>query len=265
MYPDLPPIGPLHLHSYGLMLALSFWIGSGWLWREAARRGWDENRVATLSLVLLLVSVAGARLFFVFTHWADYARDPAGVLRLWEGGLTLYGGILAAIPAGILYCRHAKLPVWSVADAVAPALALGLALGRVGCFLNGCCFGKPCDLPWAVTFPPKSYAGLQYPGAHLHPAQLYFTAAELGLLAVLLGVRPRLRRPGQLWWLFLMLDSAVRFLVDMTRYYEPSAVLPGGLDVSQLVSLGLLAVGALGFAQASRTPAGEEAAQHAAD
>jgi phosphatidylglycerol:prolipoprotein diacylglycerol transferase len=262
MYPDLPAIGPIHLHTYGLMLALAFWLGSGWLWREARRRGWDENSIATLSLVLLLVSVIGARLMFVATHLSDYAHDPLGALRVWEGGLTLYGGILLAIPAGILYCRSARLPVWEVADAVAPALALGLALGRVGCFLNGCCYGVPTTLPWGVRFPAHSYAALQFPGRALHPSQLYFTAAELAILGALVALRPRFPRPGQLWWLFVMLDSATRFLIDLTRYYEPSAVLPGGVDLSQAISIGLFLLGLVCFLAAGRAPA--RAPEHAA-
>jgi phosphatidylglycerol---prolipoprotein diacylglyceryl transferase len=264
MFPDLPPLGPLHLHSYGLMLALAFWLGSGWLWREAARRGWDENQVATFCLLILVVSVAGARAFFVGTHWGDYARDPLSALRLWEGGLTLYGGILIAIPTGILYCMRARIPVWGMGDAVAPAVALGTAIGRVGCFLNGCCFGIPTRLAWGVRFPQHSFADLQFPGEPLHPAQLYAAGGELVVLAVVLLARPRLRRPGQLWWLFVMLDAAARYAVDLFRYYEPSAFLAHGFTVSQAIGAGLFALGLVMFLVVSRAPAALPEAPHAA-
>ncbi|MBI5837595.1 MAG: prolipoprotein diacylglyceryl transferase [Candidatus Eisenbacteria bacterium] len=255
MFPDLPPLGPLHLHSYGIMLALAFWLGSGLLWRVSARRGWDENNVATFCLVVLVVSVAGARVFFVATHWGEYAADPWGALRIWEGGLTLYGGILAAIPAAILYCRRARLPVWEVGDAVAPALAVGTAVGRAGCFLNGCCFGVPTTLPWGVHFPVHSYAALQFPGYPVHPSQVYAVLGELAVIGALFAARPLLRRPGQLWWLFVMLDAVARYLVDVTRYYEPSAFLGHGLTVSQAISVGLFVLGLAMFAWLGRGPA----------
>jgi len=266
VFPDLPALGPIHLHSYGLLLALAFWLGSGLLWREGARRGWDEGSVATFCLVILAVSVAGARAFFVLGHWSDYARDPWAALRVWEGGLTLYGGILLAIPAGIGYCRRAGMPVWEVADAVAPAVALGTAVGRVGCFLNGCCFGLPTRLPWGVRFPERSFAGLQFPGQALQPSQLYAVGGELLVLGALLLARRRLRRPGQLWWLFIMLDAVARYLVDLTRYYEPSAVLARGLTVSQAISVALFAAGLgmfLALRRGAEAPAPPEAARAA--
>ena len=262
MLPELPALGPWHPHTYGIMLAIAFWLGSAWLWRESHRNGWDENKVTSLLLVLLLVSVAGARGMFVLTHWQDYARDPLGAVRIWEGGLTLYGGIL---PVGIWYCRRAGLPVWRVADALAAPVALGMALGRVGCFLNGCCFGKPTSLPWGVHFPPRAYGSIQFPGLALHPSQLYFTGAELGIMGLLLALRGRLRRPGQLWWLFVMLDSATRFLIDFTRYYEPSAFLAPGIEISQAISVGLFLVGAAMFWITGRTAEKAPApAEHAA-
>jgi phosphatidylglycerol:prolipoprotein diacylglycerol transferase len=257
MLPQLISLGPIHLYSYGLMLALAFYIGASWLWRDARIRGWDENHVATLSLLLLVVSVLGARALFVATHWSDYAQGPLEALKVWRGGLTLYGGILVAIPTGILYCLRVGLPLWRVADAFAAPLALGMALGRVGCFLNGCCYGLPTRLPWGVTFPPSAYSSMQFPGHPLHPSQLYVTVFELGLMGLLVALRDRLR-PGQLWWLFVMLDSVIRFLVDYTRYYEPSAYVLPNFALSQALSTGLFAVALLMYALLGRSgaPAG---------
>ena len=262
MFPELPALGPLHIHSYGLLLGLAFWVGLNWLTREAHRQGWDENQVTTLCLVLIVVSILGARAMFVAGHWSSYAADPVAALRVWEGGLTLYGGILLAIPAGILYCLRSGLPLWPVADAVAPTLALGMALGRLGCFFNGCCYGHPTSLRWGVHYPAASEAGMRFGAAALHPSPLYFTAIELGILGLMVALRGKLARAGQLFWLFVMLDSLARYLVDFTRYYEPSAFLAPGFTLSQAISAGLFGIGLVMFLVLGRST--RVAANHAA-
>ena len=253
MFPELPALGPLHIHTFGLMLGLAFWLGLTWLAREARQGGWDENRITTLCLVLIVVSILGARALFVAGHWSAYAANPMGALRVWEGGLTIYGGILVAIPAGIIYCLRSGLPVWPVADAIAPAMAIGMALGRLGCFLNGCCYGHPTSLPWGVRYPGQTEAGMRFGSAALHPSPLYVTGLELLILGFLLSMRGRFARAGQLWWTFVMLDSATRYVVDFTRYYEPSAFVAPGLTLSQAISAGLFGVGLVMFVLLGRT------------
>ncbi len=259
MFPELPAIGPLHIHTFGLMLGLALWLGLTWLTRESHRRGWDEDKITTLVLMLIVVSILGARALFVAGHWSFYSADPIAAVRVWEGGLTLYGGILVAIPAGILYCLHVGLPLWPVADAFAAPLALGMALGRMGCFLNGCCFGRPTEVAWAVHYPKVAEAFLKFGGAGLHPSPLYFTLAEGAILGLMLLLRGRLRGPGQLWWLFVMLDSVTRYLVDYTRYYEPSAFVAPQITLSQAISAGLFALGLVMFLALGRTTPGAPA------
>ena len=138
-----------------------------------------EVKLSTLSLILLVLAIVGGRGLYALTHWADYARDPAGVFRIWEGGLMLYGGYFLAIAGGIVYARRANLLVWRAADAAAPSMALGIGIGRIGCFLNGCCFGLPTHLPWGVRFPAGSYSTFAFPGEALQPSQLSLLATQV--------------------------------------------------------------------------------------
>src|SRR5262249_54961188 len=146
-------------------------------------------------------------------------------LRLWEGGLILYGGYVAAIGGGILYVRSKKLPVWRVGDAVAPSMALGVAIGRIGCFLNGCCYGLPTHLPLGVRFPAENLASFRFPGQDLHPSQLYLSGSSFGLFILLLALDRKRRFDGWLFWSYIALDALLRFLIDFTRYYDETAVI----------------------------------------
>jgi phosphatidylglycerol:prolipoprotein diacylglycerol transferase len=212
--------------------------------------------LSSLIFGVLLAGVAGARLLYALEHWSHFASRPWAVLALWEGGLTLWGGILAAVPVGIWLTHRLGLPTWPTADVLAAPVALGAALGRLGCFLNGCCYGTPCDLPWGVRFPAGSEAALAYPGQALHPAQLYNAAAGLLVFGVVLAARPRLAgTPGRTWWLMLGLYASLRGIIDATRAYEPSARIAGlGVPVteSQAISLGLVVVSAVGWWLAGR-------------
>lgn len=255
MLPELFHIGPIPVRSYGILLALGFLAGTWLALRDGRRAGLDPDRLSTLIFSVLLAGVAGARLLYVADHWSEFASQPWRVLAVWEGGLTLWGGFLAAVPLGIWMTRRLGLSTWHTADVLAAPVALGAAFGRVGCFLNGCCYGTPCDLPWAVRFPEGSEAALAYPGQALHPAQLYNAAAGLFVFAVVLVARRRLAAPGQAWWLMLGLYGLLRGLIDLTRAYEPAARLggpAGALTDSQLIALGIVVVSVAGFVLCGR-------------
>jgi phosphatidylglycerol:prolipoprotein diacylglycerol transferase len=180
----------------------------------------------------------------VLTHWDEYKTDPLAMVRLWEGGLMLYGGYILAIFGGILYVRGAGLPAWRVGDAAAPAMALGIGIGRLGCFFNGCCYGLPTNLPWGIKFPPESYSSSVFPGERLHPSQLYMSGAGFLLFAVLLVLDRKRRFDGWLFWTYIAMDAGLRFLIDFTRYYDQTSFLGriGGLsfNMNQLLSVGLI-------------------------
>ena len=257
MFPEILAIGPFHLRSFGILLATAFLVGTWISLGEARRRGIDETKLVNLVLVILVASIVGARGFYVATHPGEMAGDPLAFFRLWEGGLTLIGGFVAGTIAGFAYMRYAGLPLGVTADTVTPAVALGVAIARVGCFLNGCCFGRPCDLPWGVHFPHGSPPDLVYPGMAVHPSQLYNALAFFVLFLVTLWLRPRLKGDGQLWWLFVILFALVRFPIDATRHYEASAYVVrwsgGGLTDSELIGAGQILVATFFFVRAGRT------------
>jgi phosphatidylglycerol---prolipoprotein diacylglyceryl transferase len=223
VHPDVFHYGILHVRSYGLMLAVAFLVGTWIALREARRLRLDEDKMVTIILVTLIASVLGARALYVLEHVDEFRRGWGSVLALWEGGLTLYGGIAAGALAGLLTARHLGLPMWLAADALTPSLALGTLFGRIGCFLNGCCYGRPTRLPWGVVFPPDSFPGLEFGPVPIHPSQLYFALAGLGLFLILWPLRTRMRTPGVLFWTFIVMFTLVRIPLDFTRAYEQQA------------------------------------------
>ena len=241
MHPTLLKLGSFQIHSYGLLLAIAFLVAIQIFVVRGKRRGIPEDALHTVSLVLLILAIVGGRGLFVLTHWSEYAADPLGILRLWEGGLMLYGGYVLAIVGGIIYLRRARLPLWKVADAAAPAMALGVGIGRIGCFLNGCCFGLPTHAPWGVQFPPGSYSTFVFPGSHIHPSQLYMVLAGVLLFVVLLRLDRKPHFDGYLFWTAVALDSVLRFGIDFTRYYDTTSFLGkvGGLsfNINQILSV----------------------------
>lgn len=236
MFPTLLKIGPLGLHSYGLMLALAFILGIWLVQRKAAGLGITKDQVADLGLLILAAAIAGSRIFYVATHWSDYRSVPLTALAVWDGGLTFYGGVMAALPASYLYVRAKKLPYWRLADLAAPAFALGLGLGRIGCFLSGCCFGKPSDLPWALRFPPHSFAGYVF-DCPLHPTQLYESLFGFACFGLLIWLSRRKHFPGFLMCLFIGLYGAWRLVIDLWRYYETTQIWALGLTNNQWISI----------------------------
>ena len=249
MYPEIFHWGLIHVRTYGLMLAIAFLVGTWIGLKEARRLGLDEDKLITVILVTLVTSVFGARALYVIEHLQEFRGEWGQVLAVWQGGLTLYGGIVAGTIFGLWTSRRLGLPMWTVADALTPSIALGTMFGRIGCFLNGCCYGKPTRLPWGIVYPPDSYPGLEFGETPIHPSQIYFSLAGLLLFVFLWRMRKRITAPGQLFWTFIVCFALVRVGLDVTRAYEPTSVVAqwGGLDVteSQLFSLALALFGSL--------------------
>ncbi|GJM45281.1 MAG: prolipoprotein diacylglyceryl transferase [Gemmatimonadota bacterium] len=243
MHRTLLDLGLFQVHSYGFFLAVSFALGI-WLagWR-AEKRGIPAERITDVSLVIVLATVIGARALFVMAHWSDFADRPGDIFRTWEGGLTMYGGAIPATILGMWYLRRAGVDAWRAADAIAPSMALGLGFTRIGCFLSGCCFGKPTDLPWGCVFPAGSHAASVFPGQALHPAQLYASLAGFAICAFLLWIDRRDLRRGALFLMFLALYSVARTLLDLVRTYDatafPIASIP--ITLNQWISVAVFA------------------------
>jgi phosphatidylglycerol:prolipoprotein diacylglycerol transferase len=256
LYPEILRWGPIHVRSYGLMMAVAFLFGTWLALREARRRGLDEDRLVSVILVALVGGVLGARLLYVIEHIEEFRRQWGSALAIWEGGLTLYGGVVAGTLAGLVTARRLGLPMWIVADALTPSVAIGTAFGRIGCFLNGCCYGRPTTLPWGVRFPDELFAGLEFGNAKLHPSQLYFVFSGLFLFSLTSSLRSKLRVPGHLFWLFILLFALIRIPLDLTRAYEASAAIarlgPVTITESQFTSLAMAMFAALMMVRLSR-------------
>ena len=253
MHRTIVDLGALSIRSYGVMLVVAFWLGIELSARIAKKRGFDPVRILDLGLIVLVSSLVGSRLVYVLTHLQDYASDPWGVLRIWEGGLTFYGGLAAGLACGMLYLWKKGLPVLAVTDMVAPQLALGIAIARVGCLLNGCCFGKPTTLPWGIVFPPDCEAGWVLGGIRVHPTQIYSSIANLIIFFVLRRILWKNLASGMVFAAFLVLYGSWRFAIDFLRYYEPSMYVGRlGLTGNQLFSLGMVAAGVVMSARFAR-------------
>ncbi|MFQ5905005.1 MAG: prolipoprotein diacylglyceryl transferase [bacterium] len=247
MFRIIARFGPFALHSWGLMLALGFLAGILIACYRAKKRGLEAQRMVDLAVVTIVAGVVGGRLAFVVTHLSDFKEFPLEVFAVWRGGLTFYGGAILAFIAGVIYLKRKSLKVWEAADVIAPSLSFGIFLGRIGCLLNGCCFGKPTLVPWAIVFPEGSYADQVFEaGTHLHPTQIYSSLAGITMFFLLLWMERWWRFNGSLFWRFVILYSVWRISVDLFRYYEPSSIYEIGalrMTESQLTSIGLIIAG----------------------
>jgi phosphatidylglycerol:prolipoprotein diacylglycerol transferase len=242
MYPVLISLGPVRLFTYGFFLALGF-ITAIWLaGREARRLGLPAARFYDLCLYIIVAALVGSRLLYVILEYPYFLENPSHVLLLWKGGLVFHGGLVAAFLISFYYMRRHQLPWRTTFDALAVGMPVGQALGRVGCFMAGCCYGSASDLPWAVRFThPETLCPVQ---ETLHPAQLYEALLLLPVFGVLYWLRTRKRYEGQLLLTYFCLAGTVRFLVEFVRhpldYRGP--VLLGAFPVTQLFALAVALV-----------------------
>jgi phosphatidylglycerol:prolipoprotein diacylglycerol transferase len=252
MYPELFHIGPIPIRSYGVMLVVSFFLGLWYVRRVTARDGKPFEPFLTIAYIMIFGGIFGARLTYVLLHLEEFAGNwtssfnPFASDQFGIAGLNMYGGVVVAIIGTYFYCRWKKMSVLEVFDYFAPTLGLGLVFARIGCFLNGCCFGTPTDLPWGISFPPGSIPYAVYFDAPLHPAQLYSSLYGLILFVFLHYKMKRKRFTGQLVALLFMSEAVFRFVIEFVRYYENAMYLPlDGLrpTFNQLVSLALLLTG----------------------
>jgi phosphatidylglycerol:prolipoprotein diacylglycerol transferase len=196
--------------------------------------------IETLAFYVMLGVVFGGRLLYVAFHWTQYQNDLLGIIRIWEGGMMFFGGFLGGFLLGALYMRKQKISILKISDLVAPSLGLGLFFTRIGCFLNGCCFGEPSTLPWSVHFPPECVAGASPIGAQaLHPVQLYESIFGLALFFFLNNRLGKSLRAGVGFAQFLIFYGMFRFGIDLIRYYENSA----NYWINQIIALGLIIAG----------------------
>jgi len=218
MYPILIKVGPLSVHAYGFFIALAFLFGIWISYNYLKREGLDPNMVFDLAIFVLISAIIGARLFYVIGEWEQYRNAPIEIFMVQKGGLVFLGGFLLALLAVILYARFKNIPLLKLFDALAPGTALGYSIARIGCFLNGCCFGLPTKLPWGIVFPPVALASNYFPGEHLHPTQIYSLLSMLTVFVVLVWIYRKKKFDGQIFFWWLILYSIYRFLVEFLRF-----------------------------------------------
>jgi len=243
MHPILFSIGPLTLRTYGALIALAFLAALRMAKWAGKDKGIPEKFLMDLSILLVFAGLLGARVFYVALNAPYYMTHPLDSLKVWEGGLVFYGGFITAAAAGAWFARRHKVSVAVLADCLAPALAMGQAIGRWGCFFAGCCYGKPTTLPWAVRF--KDPASLAPLDIDLHPVQIY---EALGNLAIAFFLWWRLRKNpdaprGQVFWLYVLLYGILRFGMELLRG-DDRGPLWADLFPSQLIALGAILVSA---------------------
>ncbi len=247
MFPILFKIGPLTIHTYGFFMAVGFLAGMGIVFREAGRQGIDPERVLDLCFYCLLAAVASSRVPYVIFNWPEFQKNLWEIVRIWHGGLVFYGGFVGAAAVYVYYVRRYKLPFWKTADLFALGVPLGHFFGRLGCFSAGCCYGKVCDLPWAVSFPDRG--GLAPVGIPLHPTQLYEAAGNLAIFAFLYFVmRGRRKFYGQLFVTYIVMYATLRFVIEFLRGDDRGAYFLGVLSPSQTLALVIAAVAVFLFA-----------------
>ncbi len=244
MLPVLLRVGNFQLYSYGVMLFISFVLGIYLVEQRAKRFGVDPKKITDLAIWVLVAVVLGSRLFYVAFHWGEFKNNLIDIIRFWGNppglsGLMFYGGFLGAFLAGLIFVWVNRLPLVKLLDSVAPAIVLGEGFTRIGCFLNGCCFGKPTNSCLGVVFPPNSPAGAQFFNQPIHPTQLYSSFAGFILFLIALLLERKKLKPGILFTTILILYSLFRFGIDFVRFYEDSANFWG----NQVVSLGLTLLG----------------------
>ncbi len=239
MYPILWKIGGFTLHTYGVLLAIGFFLAVYIALKEARRVNISPTIVMDLAFYVLISALIGSRLFYVLTNWHEFRDQPISIFFFWRGGLVFYGGLIGAFLVGLWYVKKNHLKFKPLADLVAPSIALGQAIGRLGCFSAGCCYGQPTEVPWAVTFnDPHTLAP---PNISLHPTQLYESLATFSIFLILIIMRRRDRFQGKLFWYYLLFYGTARFIIEFFRGDPRGWVIPYILSPAQAVSV--LAVG----------------------
>ena len=242
--------GSLSIHWYGVCMAAAVLLG---MW-TASRRGMREkihpDTVYDMSPWIIIGAIAGARLLFVVTYWDQkFAGKPFMDIFAIRTGFVYYGGFIAASASVIWFCRRRKLPIWKIGDVLAPSVALGHALGRIGCLFTGCCYGKECTLPWAFEY-PAIYEHLH--GRAIHPTQIYESLLNFALYGGLVWLYRRKKFDGQVFATYLVAYAIIRSFVEMYRGDYKDHQIVGFLTPGQLVSVLIVTAGIVLFLKLPR-------------
>jgi phosphatidylglycerol:prolipoprotein diacylglycerol transferase len=238
LHPILIHFHGITLYTYGLFLALGFLAAIWFTNRNARFYGIKSSDISDLFFVILISGIIGGRLLYVILNFEEFRATPLDMFKLWNGGLVFFGGFISAVAASLITLKIKHLPFLKTADAIAPGAALGHGIGRFGCFFAGCCYGRQCELPFAVQFSdPHSLAPLHVP---LHPTQIYMVLANLLLFFILVFLQGRKRFHGMIFLSYIILYSIFRFIIEFFRGDFRGNFFFDFLSVSQ--GIGILAV-----------------------
>lgn len=245
MLPKLIDTGGFFLPTYGVLVATAFLVAIWLTGKLAIKAGLQPDKVTNLAIYCALAGMAGAKLLMFLFDWRTYLLHPGEIFTLstLQAAGVYQGGLLLAILVAFFYMRHNGLPGFLTADVFAPGLALGHAIGRLGCLAAGCCWGAECHRSWAITFTnPDAHEITGVPlGVPLHPAQLYESIAELLIFGFLYRRFQRSRGDGEIIGWYLLLYSGVRFVVEFFRNHEQGLI--AGLSLTQWISLATFVAG----------------------
>ncbi len=236
-------LGTFTIYWYGVLVAVGFLAGLWTASRRALLGGIRGETIVDLGPWLILGTILGARGLYVISFWReDFAGKPLWeILNIRGGGLVFYGGLIGASLACLLYVRIKHLPIWKIADILAPSIALGHAFGRIGCLMNGCCYGRACDLPWAIHFPEDHPTR----GAGVHPTQVYEALLNLALYAFLAWLYRRKKFDGEIFAIYLVCYAVLRALVEAFRGDYTTYYLGGHATSAQVLSIFIFIAGVL--------------------
>lgn len=225
MHPEVCSIGPFVIYSYGATLVFAFLIAVTLASREAKRQGIDPDFIFNLNFVVFISGIIGARLFYVFENLGYYLKSPLEIIMLSHGGMSWFGGFFLGLASGIIYLRKRKEGVYKTLDLIVPFLALAQSLGRMGCFFNGCCFGK------------ESLHGIYFPlhGKILIPTQLYSSLLLILIFIILRFIQSRPHKVGFVFYSYLFLYSIKRFIIEFFR--ADNKIIIFNLTLFQLISI----------------------------
>ncbi len=243
----IPLFGGIPIFSYGLLVASAFLVGLLWVKYDARVRGEDPALAMDLVFYIIVAALIGSRVLYVLVNQSDrFLANPVTFFYIWEGGLVFYGGFIGAAIAVFLFIRHHKLSFSRYADICVPGVALGHCIGRLGCFMSGCCYGKVAhDHPWYAVVFPAAERGFAPTGVPLYPTQLMESAGALVIFAVLFLLRRRQRFNGQILASYLMIYALLRSTIEVFRGdIERGFVIDPYLSTSQFISIIIFALGA---------------------
>lgn len=242
MRPVLLHLGNFPLRAWGFLLMIAFLMGAVRAVKVAeGRYGISREKLWDASMAGLFGGVIGARLLYVLLNIGDYSKHPLQAFAVWEGGMTSFGGLLGGMLVGLWAAKKRGLNVLDVCDVAGPSLAIGMFFGRIGCLLNGCCYGHVCTQPWAIDFHPENSPAT----GPVHPTQVY-EAFGVALVYAFLTLYLEKRRafPGQILLAFTILYGVVRFIVEFWRAQSSTESVIAGLSTGQWAGILVIAVAA---------------------